>query len=148
MIQPYDLTFGRNSQQHKILAMLTEQNLSTQNIRVALTGRKSVSDLRLVMAELSRKGFIRSVGFDQWTITNDGVDANLVLGGKPIESVRCKQLDRVTGLFSRPIYDGKELKDSCNRPGAYDYRKHPSLTANERVWYGPGFKRLESPAHP
>lgn len=144
MIQPYDLYFERNSLQHKILTMLCEENLSTLNIVTKMGRRKDITNLRLVLAELNRRGYIRSVGFDQWTITNDGMDAYLVLGGKAVESVRWRKSANHNDLFARPVYDGKELGDNCDRPGAYDYRKHPSVTANRRVWYGPGIKPIES----
>ena len=66
MIQTYDIPFHRNSIEHKVLHLLRDQNLATQQM-TKLLGRtsKGAENLRLIVTELSRKKFVVSVGFDK-----------------------------------------------------------------------------------
>ena len=43
---------------------------------------------------------------------------------------------KITSWLERPIYDGKELGQTCHRPGAYDFMKIPSMRNGERVMMG------------
>lgn len=43
---------------------------------------------------------------------------------------------KVSSWLERPIYDGKELGQTCHRPGAYDFMKIPSMRNGERVMMG------------
>ena len=146
MITTYDIPFQRNDIQHRILAALCQENLSTAQLVKAIGQKRNAAAMRLLVSELQKKNFVRSVGFDQWSITHVGMDVYLTLGGKPIDKVRLSTASKTADLFKRPNYDGAELGDTCCRPGAYDYRQHPSLFAGEQVWYDVGFKRLESPS--
>ena len=148
MINAYDLTFQRNSTEHRILSELAVENLSTAQLVKAIGQRKNAAAMRLMIVELQKKNYVRSVGFDQWSITHVGMDVYITLGGKPIAKVRLMTASKTADLFKRPDYEPKELGDNCARPGAYDYRKHPSRIGDARVWYGPGLRRLESPCHP
>ena len=148
MIHAYDIHFQRNSLEHRILAALCEDNLSTAQIVKNLGNTRNAAAMRIVIADLQKKNYVRSVGFDQWSITHLGTDAYLTLGGKPIERMRLSTASKTADLFKRPNYYAPELGDNCARPGAYDYRKHPSLVGEQRVWYGVGLRRLESPTHP
>jgi hypothetical protein len=147
MINAYDLNFTRNSIQHKVLHILREENLSSAQISTQIKGRKDIVGMRTILAELSKRNLVRSVGFDQWALTHDGMDACLALGGKPLEANRLSIRGKQSDVFARPNYDGRELEDTCHRPGAYDYRNHPSLFAQTSVWYDRGFTIMrQSPA--
>ena len=108
MIQTYDIPFHRNSIEHKVLHLLRDQNLATQQM-TKLLGRtsKGAENLRLIVTELSRKKFVVSVGFDMWQLTENGRDACIVLGGEPTPKQRNSR--PVANLFLRGNYDGAEL---------------------------------------
>lgn len=46
-------------------------------------------------------------------------------------------------LFDREEYKGHELRDTCDRRGAYNYRDHPSRIGEKLTWYGLGYKPVK-----
>ena len=74
MITAYDIPFTRNSIEHRVLAALCADNLSTAQLVKALGQRKTAAVMRMVVSELQKRNYVRSIGFDQWSITNVGVD--------------------------------------------------------------------------
>ena len=144
MIQQYDMTFQRNSTEHKLLALLRKENLQTvQLVKQMGKGKASAANLRLQIGELSRKGYVRSVGVDHWQLTDTGIEACIILGGEP--TVKQKRLSISTkirtGTTTEP-YDGKELGQTCYRPGAYNFLELPSLMSGQRIY------RQDSVNHP
>lgn len=131
-----------NSIEHKALAMLAKENLASSTIVSRLKGGYGKGTAqRTVLYEMGRKGLIQSVGFDHWQITEQGLDTLHSLGG--LHDRLSRKSAEKSELYKRPVYVPEELKDTMIRPGANDHRAHPSILGNERVWYGPGWRRVK-----
>lgn len=140
MIQQYDMTFQRNSTEHKLLSLLRKENLQTvQLIKQMGKSKANSANLRLQIGELSRKGYVRSVGVDHWQLTDMGIDACIVLGGEPTPRQRNTKVKISTGTVAG-TYEGKELGQTCFRHGAYDFLKLPSLMSGQQIYWRREFK--------
>ncbi len=123
--------FKRNGIEHSILANLAREDYPANTIAKKL----KVKSVNGEMFELARKGYVRQVGINYFTLTNEGLDAYHELG-----AIHENMPRRSSGRewMIEGSYDGADLRDSNLRPGAFDYRKHPSLKSGERVWLGRG----------
>jgi hypothetical protein len=140
MIQQYDMNFQRNSTEHKLLALIRKENLTTAQLVKQMGKTKANSaNLRLQIGELSRKGYVKSVGMDHWQLTDMGIDACIILGGEPTPRQRNVKVKISTGTVVG-TYDGKELGQTCHRKGAYDYMQLPSLMQGQQVYWRREFK--------
>lgn len=141
MTQP---AFKHNGTEHRILSFLARDDYPSNSIAKKLKLRSVHSE----MYELARKGLVRQTGLDYFTITNDGLNMYHELGiihdGLPRRRVTSQE------WRSRGPYDGAEMRDTCLRDGAYDYRKHPSLVGNGtmRVWLGHGNRVVRTESAP
>lgn len=136
------LKVKHNSIEHKALAMLAKENLASSTVVARLKGGYGRGTAqRTVLYDMARKGLIQSVGFDHWQITQEGLDTYHTLGGVVSHATRTST--EKSELYKRPNYVPVELRDNTIRPGANDHRAHPSLLSGERVWYGPGFRRVK-----
>lgn len=144
MIQSYDIAFQRNSTEHKILHLLRDGNRTTmQIIKNFGKTQKTAANLRLQIGELARKKYVLSVGHDHWQLTELGVEVCLILGGEPTPRLRFIKNKIATGTSVEP-YDGKELGQTCCRPGAYDFIELPSLMSGRQVWWRRDAKHPEA----
>lgn len=78
------------------------------------------------LPEMAQKGLVVEIQ-DLWHITQAGRD---FLEQKPVKKV----LERIAAGTTKGTYDGKEMGETCLRPGAYDYKKYPSLMGGVRVF--------------
>jgi hypothetical protein len=134
------MTYKYNSLEHRILAHLSKDDVNSQ----ALAKRLKVRSVGVELFEMSKRGLVRTAGMGFFTITREGLDLYHQLGTihEQIPALRLKAKLR-SELFLRGTYNGEELRDLPARPGAYDYRNHPSVLTGERVWYGRGFSRIK-----
>lgn len=78
------------------------------------------------LPQMAQKGLVVEIE-DLWHITQAGRD---FLEEKPAK----KNKERISAGTTVGTYDGHELTETCLRPGAYDYKKYPSLMGNNRVF--------------
>ena len=83
------------------------------------------------LAELEQNGMVVVIaqhGDEMWHITNAGRKA--LEGYIPVQKNKAK----ITAGTMSGTYDGAELRQTCMRPGAYDYLMYPSIYHGERVY--------------
>lgn len=124
--------FKRNGIEHNILANLARDDCPANTI----AKRLKVKSVNGEIFELAKKGYVRQVGINYYTLTNEGLDVYHELGAIHENMPRRKSSNR--DWMIEGSYNGAELRDSCLRTGAYDFRQHPSMRAGERVWLGQG----------
>lgn len=122
---------------HKILELLSTQDAEMEDIQKLLApslpiSKRSTLDVD-VLFPMQEEGLIL---YDTvFAITQVGTAklreleeaANTKRAAEEREKVRASQ------LVARGVYDGAELKLTAVRPGALDYRKHPSIINGSRV---------------
>lgn len=124
--------YKRNSIEHNILANLARDDYPANTI----AKRLKVKSVNEEIFNLAKKGFVRQVGINYYTLTNEGLDVYHDLGVIHEPMPRRKSSNREWMIAGN--YDGAELRDTCLRTGAYDFREHPSVKSGERVWLGRG----------
>lgn len=124
--------YKRNGIEHNILANLAQDDCPANTI----AKRLKVKSVNGEIFELARKGYVRQVGLNYFTLTNEGLDTYHELGALHEGMPRRKSSNR--NWMTEGSYDGADLRDACLRPGAFDYRQYPSLKGGGRVWLGRG----------
>lgn len=76
--------------------------------------------------ELQSGGYVVEIQ-DLWHITHSGLAALR-------EKVARKAYERISAGTTKELYDGAELRDTCMRPGAYDFLACPSRMGDEFVY--------------
>jgi hypothetical protein len=136
--------FKQNGIEHKILANLARDDYPSN----AIAKRLGVKSVHSEMYELTKKRLVRQTGLDYFTLTNEGLDVYHQLGVIHDQTPRRRSANREWMTAGK--YTGAELRDTCLRDGAYDYREHPSMTGNGtmRVWLGHGNRVIKTESVP
>lgn len=120
-----------------------EENKAPLAIQSSLSGSAktaSAARLRDGLLTLKRLGLVTSDRTDRWGITNNGLSVLVEIGHPPSDRTSASPRTasaKMSELYRRPTYDGKELGPTVVRSGAYEAELLPSRMG-DKLFYRDG----------
>jgi len=124
---------------HKVLQLLSVHPYTLEKLKFELKNKVYIKTLESlegdVLLELVETGHIVFENPDLFSIGAKGKEALARLDTRVTLAETAEENRVRSNLFqSRGLYNGKELEVSAVRPGAMDYRRHPSVINGRRVY--------------
>lgn len=135
------MTYKPQGVAHYVLAILNELGETTNDKLRKMASGSRVSGAQFQAENLLpmiNNGDIKQAPYtNNYAITNQGITKlNTLQDLKPVTIYNKAEQRTIkhNSMRDRPDYDGTELDQTCMRPGAYDFLKHPSLIQGVRYY--------------